>query len=231
LNIRIFDFKITLFGKNFKSFWIIHFSFAQTQTAQLRQLSIDFDEGEVCFAPGDVITGVVVIGAVAATATTIQPQPPQQKQSQSPPPPPPQQQQQPLSAGRAVGIGRQQSEDGTGKGGTAAAMAMMSARAWVGEGYDFGLPHHQHRQPPVTQCLLEIVELKMRVHGGARVKGRNRVGEIFRNKICISKIIEIGLILSFRIIYSLHETIRHLLHCFKNLFTSFLYFNPLKYYY
>jgi hypothetical protein len=128
----------------------------------------------VCFAPGDVITGVVVIGAVAA-ATTIQPPQPQQQQSQSPPPP--SQQQQPLSAGRAVGIGRQQSEDGTGKGGTAA-MAMMSARAWVGEGYDFGLPHHQHRQPPVTQCLLEIVELKMRVHGGARVKGRNRVGEI-----------------------------------------------------
>jgi hypothetical protein len=73
-------------------------------------LSIELEEGEVCFAPGDVISGFVLIGVSL---------PPSQSNPNS------------------GGLSRQHSE-----------MADNS------------------------QCL-EIVELKMRVHGAARVKGKN----------------------------------------------------------
>lgn len=92
----------------------------QASTTQLRQLAIELDEGEVCFAPGDVISGFVVVAA-----SRLQP--------------------------TSAGLARQQSVD-------VEKLAQQQKEAEL--------------QP---ERGLEIVELKMKVHGGARVKGRNKV--------------------------------------------------------
>ncbi|KAL3123634.1 hypothetical protein niasHT_005662 [Heterodera trifolii] len=74
--------------------------------AQLRQLAIELEEGDVCFAPGDVISGYIVIGVSQPT-------------NGAPPP----------------------------------------------YGADDGM---------TEQNQLEMVELKLRMHGGAKVKGRHK---------------------------------------------------------
>lgn len=125
----------------------------KVNAAQLSQLFIEFDECDVCFAPGDVISGFVLVSATS-----------QQQQPALHPP-------QPVGA---MIVGQQQQQQ------------RGAEQQWTSEDADTiptdvvdnnrRMERQLEQQQQQQQCL-EIVELKMRVHGGARLKDKHRVSE------------------------------------------------------